>query len=130
MIKVKEEVDLSKISFKYASYNTLRKYITGRMMYFNCRLNPWEDVVLTLGVYYNEFLCGGVLVSTNSDKEAVILTWYSREDRGKLLLLEKTCKILKEFGFSTVKMVIQKKYITELLRNDWQMNEKMMFKSL
>ena len=82
-LRVKEEVDLSLIKFGYVSYNKLRDYITGRRMYFNCRINTYEDLIICIGVFYRGFLCGGVVLTKMEQNEAMIQTWYSREDRGK-----------------------------------------------
>ena len=119
-LRVKEEVDLSLIKFGYVSYNKLRDYITGRRMYFNCRINTYEDLIICIGVFYRGFLCGGVVLTKMEQNEAMIQTWYSREDRGKIELLNYSVDIAKKLSFNCVYLPIQKKYLSQLLKDKWK----------
>ena len=119
-LREKEEIDLSLIEFKYVSYNRLRDYVTGRRMYFNCRINTYEDLVICIGVYYRGFLCGGTVLSKMECNDVMIQTWYSRDDRAKMELLDYTVNIARLLGFRTIYLPIQKKMLSLLLRDKWK----------
>lgn len=121
-------IDMSLIEFKHVSYNKLRSYITGRRMYFNCRINTYEDLVMCIGVFYVGFLCGGIVLSRRDKDDVLIETWYSRNDRAKLELLDYCVNISKLLGFSRIVLPIQKKYLSLLLNDGWKKSENCVYK--
>lgn len=120
---------MKEIVFKHVSYNRLKAYISSRMMYFNCRVNLWEDLVLTVGIEYNGFLCGGVLI-TRIGNDCKVECWYSRDDRSKMELLEYVLDLLYKLNYDRVIMRPQKKWIAKLLELGWKQNDKVMYKCL
>lgn len=124
----KLEIDMSKIAFRHISFNTLRLYMTGRRLHFNCRLNLWTHYVISIGVFYRDVLCGGVLVSRKDDGIAYIETWYSREDRAKLELLKHVEAIIFSLGYEQIVLPIQQKWISKLLNDNWKQDGKIAYK--
>lgn len=126
-LAVREELDMSLIEFKHVSYNVLRAYITGRRMYFNCRVNVYEDMILCIGVFYRGFLCGGTMLTRIDSNKAVIQTWYSRDGRAKMELLDYSIKLLRLLGFKRVTLPVQKKHLADLLNIGWKKSDKCLY---
>lgn len=125
------EIDMDKISFKHVSFNMLRNYITGRRMHYNCRLNLYTELVLSIGVFYRDVLCGGILVSRKDTTTAYIETWYSRDDRGKFELLKHVEAIVNLLGYRKLLLPLQRKWIMKLLNDGWRQDgDKLAYKSM
>lgn len=129
-MKDKNDLDMSLIEFKHVSYNRLRSYITGRRMYFNCRINTYEDLVMCMGVFYRGFLCGGVVLSRRDENCTTVETWYSRDGRAKIELLDYCVNIAKLLGFSRIVLPIQKNYLSLLLNDGWKKSENCVYKEI
>jgi hypothetical protein len=52
--------------------------------------------------------------------DVMIQTWYSRDDRAKMELLDYTVNIARLLGFRTIYLPIQKKMLSLLLRDKWK----------
>ena len=128
--KTKKDLDMSLIEFKHVSYNRLRDYMTGRRMYFNCRVNTWEDMVICIGVFYRNFLCGGIMLTKREENGVLIQTWYSRDGRAKIELLEYCVNLSKLLGFCKIILPIQKKCLSLLLNDGWKKSENCLYKEI
>jgi hypothetical protein len=52
----------------------------------------------------------------------MIKIWYSREDRAKMELLRHVERLLALLGYKYVEIRQQKKWLVELLENDWEID--------
>jgi hypothetical protein len=121
-IRTKPVVNMADIEFKHVTFNVLKDYIVSRRIYFDVRCNVWEDYITTIGVFYKGFLCGGCLVKKIHTEKAMIKIWYSREDRAKMELLRHVERLLALLGYKYVEIRQQKKWLVELLENDWEID--------
>lgn len=63
-------------------------------------------------------------------EDCKIETWYSREDRKKLELLDYAVNLIRLLGFNKVYLSIQKKWLALLLEQGWKTEGKMLFRMI
>jgi len=128
-VRLPVELNMSLIDFKWVSFNRLRSYLSSRRMHYPCRLNMWSSYVLSVGIFYRGLLCGGCLVSDNSGI-AKIETWYSREDRAKMELLDYVIDMLVRIGYTKVWLPVQRKWIGKLVNDGWKQDGRIFVKEI